>query len=207
MGTINPYAQAGWFNPDNQTPFSHQPWTLSSPISPIFGALPPFPSENSPDWIRLTFVSADGDVLDCSVVGARQQIFFEISTESFENKPMATTFAKKDGTVLSRIEWAVTPTVEIEKVLSKRPVCEWITRSPEAKQYRTMIVGGKSYAWIPRSSGIYVRPNPPDQYAKISVTSDNSKALLEITSEAFQAGLFEPCIISTVLLFSSRNIN
>ncbi|KIM44095.1 hypothetical protein M413DRAFT_9330 [Hebeloma cylindrosporum] len=52
-----------------------------------------------------------------------------------------------------------------------------------------------------------VGPNPPAQFARISLSSDNARVLLKIMSEAFRAGLFEPSFISTVLLCSARNIN
>jgi hypothetical protein len=39
------------------------------------------------------------------------------------------------------------------------------------------------------------------------MAAENSEIILEITSEAFQAGLFEPSIVSTILLFSARNID
>jgi len=50
-------------------------------------------------------------------------------------------------------------------------------------------------------------PNPPEHYARLRVTNESSNVILEITSESFQAGLFEPCIISALLLFSKRNID
>lgn len=50
-------------------------------------------------------------------------------------------------------------------------------------------------------------PAPPEQFARITLAPDNSKIILEITSEAFQASLFEPSIVSTILLFSARNID
>lgn len=92
-----------------------------------------------------------------------------------------------------------------------------------------MSISGKIYVWVPRDNGVYVcsiffcggthtdphfqyqlysgGPNPPEQFARVRLTGDATKVVLEITSEAFQVGLFEPCIISTMLLFSARNID
>jgi hypothetical protein len=65
---------------------------------PNFWSLSPYHAEPSPDWVRPTFVTADGntldDILDCSTVGSGNQTFFEISTECRLNGPMVRTFAR-----------------------------------------------------------------------------------------------------------------
>ena len=134
MDRVNPYAQAGWFNPNSQLTPSHPTWTPAPPLFPTFGALPWTTAEQSPDWIRLTFVSADGDILDCSVVGSSNQTFYEISTESQPGMPMITTFVGHDRKGFARIEWAPVPLVEIKNFLYKQRVTEWIMHSTESRQ-------------------------------------------------------------------------
>jgi hypothetical protein len=41
----------------------HCTCTPISPLYPTFGAPPPFTAERSPDWVRVTFVTADEDIL------------------------------------------------------------------------------------------------------------------------------------------------
>lgn len=136
MDRINPFAQSGWFNAPNHVVPSQPSWTGTpvSPHSPTFGALPHTTAEPSPDWVRLIFVTADGDILDCSVVSSGNQTFYEISTEYQPNRPMVTTFARLDGTHFARVEWEPVPLVEINDRLHKRKVIEWITPSTESRQ-------------------------------------------------------------------------
>lgn len=136
MTMTNPYAQAGWFNADNfviSRGQGHYP-RFTSAASPAIGALPRLPLEASPNFIRFSFDSADGDIIDCAVVGSGERKLFEIRTESLSNDSTTTRFTKNDGAMFAQIEWASMPVVEIESTLPKQRACAWIRRPMEAKQ-------------------------------------------------------------------------
>ena len=133
MDRVNPFGQAGWFHAPPRLIPSQSNWHPTSPTSPIFGALPHATPEPSPDWVRLTFVTADGDILDCSVVGSANQPFYEISTEYQPNTPMITTFTRLDGNEFARVEWEHVPLVEMNDHFQKQKVTEWITPSTESR--------------------------------------------------------------------------
>lgn len=87
----------------------YKPITLShlnvSPISSLsstFGSLPRTTAEPSLDLVRLTFVTADEDILDCSAVGSGNQTFYKISTEYQKNMPMVMTFQARWDTIRPR---------------------------------------------------------------------------------------------------------
>ncbi|KAF8884584.1 hypothetical protein CPB84DRAFT_1850631 [Gymnopilus junonius] len=192
----NPYTAAGWYNPQN--PLSG-PWRPASSEPPTFGALP---TQGGTDSIlTFEFCSFNPDVLNCTVIGPMKRSFFTIRTNSSN-----TVISKPEG-AFAIIHWAQRPTVEASGVIPFQRAAEFVRLSPDRS---LMKVDGKTYAWVPGSNGICLYttgPSPPEQFARLRMVSDNSKVLLEITSEAFQAGLFEPSVVSTVLLFSSRNID
>ncbi|KAF8970796.1 hypothetical protein BDZ97DRAFT_2044344 [Flammula alnicola] len=210
MFVNNPYAQAGWYNPQNPHSINQGPWRPNSSDPPTFGALPPL-NDKPASVLTFEFTSFNPNVFNCIVTGPKNRKFFEVRTAG------GTTVVSKPGEEFAFIQWNQHPTVEARGVLARQLTKDFLKLS-EDQTYRSMLISGKLYAWIPRgSSGIYVcgiivslysyGPNPPEQFARISLAQDNNKIILEITSEAFQAGLFEPCIISTILLFSARNID
>ncbi|KAF9477801.1 hypothetical protein BDN70DRAFT_945970 [Pholiota conissans] len=203
MFTNNPYAQAGWYNPQNPHSINDGPWHPNSSYPPTYGALPPL-DDKPASVLTFTFTSFNPDLFNCVVVGPKDRKYFEVRTQ--DNN----TIISKPGEQFASIQWARHPTVEARGILSRQLTKDFLKLSSD-QTYRSMLVGNKVYSWIPRGSrGIYLYshgPNPPEQFARISLNNGNNTILLEITSEAFQAGLFEPCIISTVLLFSARNID
>ncbi|KAF8874704.1 hypothetical protein CPB84DRAFT_1689988 [Gymnopilus junonius] len=197
----NPYAQAGWYNPQNPLSINSGPWQPNSSNPPTFGALPS--QSGSKSILAFEFSSFNPDIFNCLVTGPKQHKFFEVKTTSNN-----TLVSKPEGP-FAIIHWAQRPTVEASGVIAFQRTGGFLKLTSD-RSHRTMTVNGKSYAWVPGSNGINLYtngPNPPQQYARLSINGNHSKITLEITSEAFQAGLFEPCIVSTILLFCARNID
>ncbi|KAF8970311.1 hypothetical protein BDZ97DRAFT_2071784 [Flammula alnicola] len=200
MFVNNPYAQAGWYNPQNPHSINEGPWRPNSSHPPTFGALPPL-NDKPASVLSFEFTSFNPDVFNCIVTGPKNRKFFEVRTAG------STTVVSKPGEEFASIQWARHPAVEARGVLARQLTKDFLKLSDD-QTYRSMLIGGKLYAWIPRAQVVFIYgPNPPEQFARISLAQDNNKIILEITSEAFQAGLFEPCVISTILLFSARNID
>ncbi|KAF9474790.1 hypothetical protein BDN70DRAFT_898698 [Pholiota conissans] len=203
MFTSNPYAQAGWYNPQNPLSINNAPWNPNASHPPTYGALPPLDYRPA-SVLAFTFASFNPDVFNCIVTGPKDKKYFDIRSNS------GNTIIMKPGGQLASIHWDRHPSVEVTGILPRQYTKDFLKLSSD-HTYRDMVIGNKVYAWIPRGShGIYLYshgPNPPEQFARISLSSDNTKIFLEMTSEAFQAGLFEPAIISTVLLFSARSID
>ncbi|KIM40762.1 hypothetical protein M413DRAFT_412913 [Hebeloma cylindrosporum] len=210
MDRVNPFAQAGWYNPPNQLIPSQRTWTPSSSHSPTFGALPHgTTTEPSPEWVRLTFVSADGDILDCSVVGSGNQTFYEISTEDQPNASMVTTFAKLNGTHFARIEWERVPLVEINGLLHKQRANEWITPFTESRHARKMVINHKEYVWERHRDTIYLYRisetcDSPELCAKFYRKREN--LLFDITPKAIQLGILEPAIVALMFLTDHHGV-
>ncbi|PPQ68543.1 hypothetical protein CVT26_003352 [Gymnopilus dilepis] len=197
----NPYAQAGWYNPQNPFSINAGPWQPGSSNPPTFGALPS--QSNSKSVLTFEFSSFHPDIFNCMVTGPKQRKFFEVKTANNN-----TVISKPEGP-FAIIHWAQRPTVEASGVIAFQRTGEYLKLAPD-RSHRTVTVSGRNYAWVPGQNGIGLYTNgsnPPQQLARLSITNDHSKVILEITSEAFQAGLFEPCIVSTILLFCARNID
>ncbi|KAF8883497.1 hypothetical protein CPB84DRAFT_1817060 [Gymnopilus junonius] len=176
----NPYAQAGWYNPRNPLSINSGPWQPNFSLKSI---------------LTFEFSSFSPDIFNCVVTGPKQRKFFEIKTASSN-----TVISKPEGP-FAILHWAQRPTVEASRFIPFQRAGDFLKLASD-RSHRTMIVSGKNYTWVPGSNGINLYttgPNHPQQYARLS--------LLEITSEAFQAGLFEPCVVSTILLFCAKNID
>ncbi|PPQ78771.1 hypothetical protein CVT25_010644 [Psilocybe cyanescens] len=198
----NPYAQAGWYNPQNPHSINGGPWRPKTTLPPTFGALPPL-DQKPASVLEFEFTSFSPDIYNCIVMGPKRRKFFEIRTTS------NITVISKPEEQFALIKWSQHPTVEARGALSLQRTGDFLKLSSDST-YRTMSISGKIYVWVPRDNGVYLYsggPNPPEQFARVRLTGDATKVVLEITSEAFQVGLFEPCIISTMLLFSARNID
>ncbi|KIK02655.1 hypothetical protein K443DRAFT_511697 [Laccaria amethystina LaAM-08-1] len=196
MFTNNPYAQAGWYNPQNPHSINGQPWNANAPHPPTFGALP---SQNGSTPTKLTFEFPD--VLNCAVTGPGGKTYLSIVSNN-----ASTLISKPNGEPVARVEWQAQPLVEIRNVVGRQLVSSWLPLSAD-HSYRTMTVGGRAYAWVPRSGSIVLctaGPNPPEEFARIARTSRN--IVMEITSEAVHAGLFEVGVVATVLLQSGRSL-
>ncbi|KAF8147693.1 hypothetical protein B0H34DRAFT_785801 [Crassisporium funariophilum] len=198
MFTNNPYAQAGWYNPENQSSINRLPWRPPSEDSPTFGALPA-PDENPASVLRFEFSSFNPDILNCIVTGPGNRRFFDITTPT----PGAT-FISRPGDAFAVINWQGHSSVEARGIFARQRTKDFLKLSSD------QWYSGKLFAWVPRRTGIYLYsagPYAPAQLARLSADPTNSRILLQIASEAIQAGLFELSIIAATLLYSGVNID
>ncbi|KDR65217.1 hypothetical protein GALMADRAFT_82133 [Galerina marginata CBS 339.88] len=200
MYTNNPYAQAGWKNPQNVNSINEIPWPKSPVSPPTFGILPS--QQDATTILKFTFTLFNPDICSCLITGPNNLKFFEVSTTGH------TTSISKPGGRFATIQWARRPSVEAKGIIAQQPTAQFLRLSADQK-YRTMTIGGKTYAWVPHAKGTYLYStgtNSPEELARISLSSDVCKVVLELTSEAFHAGIFEACVVSTVLLYSGRSL-
>ncbi|KAF8224170.1 hypothetical protein L208DRAFT_1410755 [Tricholoma matsutake] len=206
MFTTNPYAQAGWYNPENPYSINNSTWgSQSPPPASIFGALPGVKPPSPPSTLTLIFTSFNPTILDSTVVGPKFQKYFTISTSRSTSGHPFTMFYKHNGESVAVVEWHQNPTLQIRDIVSMQPTAQWLRPGPDPS-YKSMEVNGKWYAWAIRQDTINlytVGPSPPVMLAKIS--RDINAVRLEITNQAIQAGLLEVSVVSTVLFQSGLN--
>lgn len=114
MFTNNPYAQGGWYNPQNPASINGEPWRAGLANPPTFGALPAFDKPSSA--LTFTFSSFNPDFLNCTVIGPQNVKYFDISTPSSTNK---TTFSKP-GLPMGSIEWRDHPVVDAPGIIKRQ---------------------------------------------------------------------------------------
>ncbi|KDR82258.1 hypothetical protein GALMADRAFT_59533 [Galerina marginata CBS 339.88] len=199
MYTNNPYAQAGWKNPQNEYSINELPWQRNPVSAPTFGVLPS--RHDATTILKFTF-ALNPNIWNCLVTGPNDLKFFDVSTAG------CTTTISKPGIPFATIQWTQHPSVEVNGVMAQQPTAQFLRLSADQK-YRTMTIGGRTYAWVPHAKGTYLYntgTNSPEEFARIRLSSDACKVVLELTSDAFQAGIFEACVVSTVLLYSGRSL-
>ncbi|TFK28154.1 hypothetical protein FA15DRAFT_634405 [Coprinopsis marcescibilis] len=198
MHGTNPYAQAGWYNPQNPLSLN----TFSTPTPSVFGALP-YPSSQTtlPTVLSFHFVLLNPNVLNCMITGPTSIPFLEIVSNA-----QTTQFRKPDGRVLAAVEWSANPTVEISGALSRRYVSQWMPLSSDRSR-RSLNINGQEYLWIATSNALclFFAATPASGYL-VRVQRGNGSITMELTAEAFQLGLLESAIVATVILQSGRNI-
>jgi hypothetical protein len=124
---MNPYAQGGWYNPQNPQSINSTREATSS----IFGALPyPTSEATVPTVISFQYVVLNPNVLNCMITGPTSIPFMNVATQG-----PTTVFRKADGRVLASIDWSNPsfPCVEILSLLSRRPISEWLRLSQDRR--------------------------------------------------------------------------
>ncbi|EAU85407.1 hypothetical protein CC1G_07101 [Coprinopsis cinerea okayama7 len=209
MHGTNPYAQAGWYNPQNPHTINNHPWGSSGNGNPgpsIFGALPYANQGQVPTVLTFHYVCLNPDVLNCTITGPTSIPYLEVATV-MRNNISTTVFRKSDGRVLASIEWTRAPTVEIAgQTLSKRLVSQWMRSSPDRSQ-RGMNVNGRDFIWVSMPTGTCVFAHGDTKNALVKLHRGPQVITLELTTEAFNAGLLEASIVATVLIHSGRNFD
>lgn len=241
---MNPYAAAGWNNPQNPHSINDGPWRPNDPNPPTYGALPPQAQLTS--FRTFEFRVFSQDTLNCDVIGPKDLKFFEVRTTG------GRTIVSKPNGCFARINWAPPPTLEFMagSALASQRAREFLTLSSDtmyAKLIRVLSYVGlnfRNFLQVPDDAlwgedlrmaptpirglfrelntgrsefprhGLKNTPqmytygsNPLDKLAQICRSPDGTKVLLKLRSEAFQAGLIEPCTMATILLFSGLNID
>uniref|UniRef100_A0A8H7XQT3 Uncharacterized protein n=1 Tax=Psilocybe cubensis TaxID=181762 RepID=A0A8H7XQT3_PSICU len=205
MYTNNPYAQAGWSNPQNPHSINERPSlnAILAACPPTYGALPPYQVDVKEN-INLTFqfLCAD-DALNCIIIGPNSKKLFEVRTTQ-----NVTRVIDESNDVFGNIRWSSHPTLEVRGILSERQTRDFLRLSSD-KRFRTMIIQGKSYVWIPVKNGTILHREDlrsPEPMARIAyhTTKQGQQIILELVTEAVQQGLLQPCIMATILLSTSR---
>lgn len=134
MSVNNPYAQAGWVNPEN-------PWSINQPqpgrlggAPSVYGALPQLlvGQTNRPDLLEFQLSGFNPDILNCIVMGPNARHCFSVTTGPPSAQRAACTFVKNGtGNVVSTIEWDHTPIVQVTGMVSKCLASALISLSPE----------------------------------------------------------------------------
>ena len=124
MYTNNPYAQGGWYNPQNSHSINNSPWCTNALHPPTFGALPP--SQTNASILAFEFSSFQPDILNSVVTGPNNREFFTIRTTT-----PACTVIYKSGTSspFCTINWQTHPTVEAEGILGRQRTGEFLRLS------------------------------------------------------------------------------
>ena len=128
MHGTNPYAQAGWFNPQNPNTINTQSWGISAASGPsIFGALP-YPSSQTslPTVLTFHYVLPKPNVLNCTITGPTSIPYLDVASDGAR-----TIFRRPDGQGIACIEWSSNPTVEIINTVAKQPIGQWIRLSAD----------------------------------------------------------------------------
>ena len=71
-----------------------------------------------------------------------------------------------------------------------------------------MRVNGRNYYWVPQDGAILLKttwPNQPNEKLG-KITRNPGKAMLELTAQAINSGLFETAVVATLLFQSGRNL-
>ena len=197
--TNNPYAQGGWYNPQNPHSINTQPWLhYSDPAT--YGVLPSVET-TAPTELTFEFSPTHPDILNCSITGPGSQTYLSAMSVQY-----STIITKRNGDPVARIEWNAHPWVEIPNVVERQLVSEWLPLSSDMS-FRTMRINGRNYYWVPHNGAILLTawPNQLDGHlGRIRRTAN--KVELELTAQAISTGLFEVAVVATLLLQSGRNL-
>lgn len=120
----NPYAQAGWSNPQNPLSVASNPWFPNAvPQGPTYGALPS--SASSTSLYTFDFTPVHPNLLNCTVVGPGHNVYFRIVTT---NDGITTIFKPNDH-AMARIEWGHEPIVDVKDVVPRQRASDWLVLS------------------------------------------------------------------------------
>ncbi|GJE85206.1 hypothetical protein PsYK624_012840 [Phanerochaete sordida] len=195
---MNPYTQG----------FQQQNWGTAPSV---FGALPSLPVTTTPprsiqpDSVTFQFTQFNTTVLNCQVVGPQSRVAYRIVTEA--TTPSCTIWKDNESRNIAMVQWQPNATLEIRGVTPRQRIRDWLRLSPDQSQ-RTMEVRGIHFAWAPIDGFICLyrtQTSAPKVLARVARAP--SMVLLELTQEAMQMGLLEPCLVATVLFVCGHNID
>ncbi|KAI0792318.1 hypothetical protein C8Q75DRAFT_804718 [Abortiporus biennis] len=194
----------------NMNPFGMWKQTADDAPPSIFGALPSLPNDSmpnciQPDSVSFTFTSFNTTILNCSIVGPQNRVAYKVSTET--SAPSCTILKDNESRSIAMIQWQPNATLEIRGVTPRQRVKEWLRLSSDRSR-RIMEVKGVQYAWTPMDGFIClskVQSSAPRVLARIARAPNT--VLLELTREAIQIGLLEPCLVAAVMFVCGHNID
>ncbi|EDR00903.1 uncharacterized protein LACBIDRAFT_333766 [Laccaria bicolor S238N-H82] len=158
--TNNPYAQGGWYNPQNPHSINSQPWLhYSHPAT--YGVLPSVET-TPPTKLSFEFSPTHPNILNSSVTGPGSQTYLSAMSVQY-----STIVTKSNGDPVARIEWHTHPWVEVPGVVDRQLVSQWLPLSADMS-YRAM--------QTPNDDGANVRLKPPGgHFTKRQVVQWNIK--------------------------------
>ncbi|KAG2154237.1 uncharacterized protein EDB93DRAFT_1081755 [Suillus bovinus] len=193
----NPFtAQDGWNAGNGQST-----WNTSVPPPSVFGALP-YPSVSSalPGAVTLKFTSLSPTILNCKVIGPRNETYFRVVTDGSH-----TVLKDAQNSNIALLEWRDHPTVEMRSMVAKQSMGYWLRLSTD-RSHRYMVHNGVAYSWNPHGRFLQLSiPGSYDVLARVSKTYD--VVMLELTPQAIQLGLLELSVLATILLQCGKSID
>ncbi|KAI0696839.1 hypothetical protein BC835DRAFT_1271447 [Cytidiella melzeri] len=195
---MNPYTQGGWAQQGSATAPS------------VFGALPTLPMSTSmprsmqPDSFTFQFTNFNATILNCSVLGPQSRVAYRVVTEP--TTPSCTLWKDNESRVIAMVQWQPNAMLEIRGVTPRQRAREWLKLAPD-QSTRLMEIRGVHYAWAPIDGFICLyrtQTSAPKVLARIARAP--TTVLLEVTQEAVQLSLLEPCLVATVLFVCGHNI-
>ncbi|KAG2041248.1 hypothetical protein BDR03DRAFT_856904 [Suillus americanus] len=193
----NPFAAQDAWNAGN----GQSTWDTSVPPPSIFGALP-YPSVSSalPGAITLKFMSLNPTILNCKVIGPRNETYFRVVTDGGH-----TVLKDAQSSNIGLLEWRDRPTVEARGLVAKQTMGQWLRLSTD-RSHRFMVHNGVGYSWRPHDRFLQLSiPGSYEILARVSKTYD--VVILELTPHAIQLGLLELCVLATILLQCGNSID
>ncbi|KAH6899138.1 hypothetical protein BKA70DRAFT_1231066 [Coprinopsis sp. MPI-PUGE-AT-0042] len=202
----NPYAAGGWYNPQNPS-FNQRRWPPHVPQC----CTPTYIWRLAPQQtIRRRHSSSTSPQLNLisSILPSTAQM--ERHTFESARQNGVTAIMKPRNESLARIEWQATPIVEIRNVLPKANASQWLRLSQDqGRSYSKFIIAPKSSPpllqlsnYDPLREALCLVPRG----VAISDCQVIQHGVLELTSEAIQAGLLEASAVATILFQSGRNM-
>ncbi|KAI0350875.1 hypothetical protein OH77DRAFT_997049 [Trametes cingulata] len=184
-------------------------WQQGGAAPSIFGALPSLPATNPPtampDSVTFTFTNFKTTVLNSTILGPQQRTAYRVVTEP--TAPACTIFKDNESRNVAMVQWQPHPTVEIRGVAAKQRVRDWLRLSSDQSR-RVMEIRGVQYAWAPVDGFICVskmQSAAPRVLARVARVPN--VVILEMTQEAMQAGMLEPCLVAAAMMTCGHNID
>ncbi|KAF9446087.1 hypothetical protein P691DRAFT_709221 [Macrolepiota fuliginosa MF-IS2] len=205
MYGINPYAQAGWYNPANPSSINERQGPAMSSQPPTFGALP-YPDAPSPSTKRLVFTSQGaGLIQSCDVVDADTRLtYYKIKMEGRGYD--YTSVQRPNGTQVGYIVWKPQgPEIELFGVIGTQNARDWLPLSPDQSS-RFMQFHGKHYTWQFARDAMYFYGytlNRHQQLGKVYPAKDGT-TVFEASELVFNNGMLESVILAITLILSER---
>ncbi|TFK21142.1 hypothetical protein FA15DRAFT_95264 [Coprinopsis marcescibilis] len=219
MSGDNPFAQ--WYseqNPISASIYGALPLGQSTPVpyNLLSGSTSPNVTAVGNAQLQIMsfqFMSAMKTILNSTVMGANGKKYFTIATHAVGNTIIINDQAGNGtGEAAGTIEWQQRPYVALLDMVARQAASQWLTLSAD-KRYRTMMVRGQQYSWVPSAGMIclYTAGNNPSEFvARISKGRDAASGAmlsLDVTTKAVQGGLLDACILAALLFNSGRNFD
>ncbi|KAJ8517737.1 hypothetical protein ONZ45_g5097 [Pleurotus djamor] len=180
------------------------PSMWSNTHTPAFSATPASFSSSQTPMVPFSF-ELNPNVLNCTIMGSRNKVFYRIATDS--PKLGVTYIYDAHGSPIVIIEWHKHPILEIRGVIPKQHISHWLALAP-GKAARTMTIAGKQYIWAPGDNELCLFDASVGSLQLLAkATTHHKRITLEVSPHAIQGGLSEAIVAATILLLSGRSFD